>query len=66
MTRIPAQTNGHAKKSDNIDLSKNENVLIREELLDICKNAINDELLSQVIIWIWPSVKSRSEVDVGC
>src|SRR5438876_690802 len=45
--KIPAQT---SEDSYNIDMSIAENCLLRDELAAICKTAINEKLISQVIL----------------
>ena len=45
--KIPAQT---SEDSYNIDMSIAENCLLRDELAAICKTAIKDKLISQVIL----------------
>ncbi|KAK2743525.1 hypothetical protein FQN57_004822 [Myotisia sp. PD_48] len=50
MPRIPNHTNHHKNgfpRSSTIDLSKSDNFLLRDELIAICKAAINDELVTK-------------------
>lgn len=49
LEKINAAVEERAKKdNDNIDLSTSENWLIREELMEICKKAVNEKLVAKV------------------